>query len=304
MRITSHSTYYQDLARCEPMGPAEERARALELAALRDRLETLHKTPLAEESSERRQHRAELRRIERELVDQRNAFIRANLRLVVKIAAVYSSGPLPLSDLIQEGNLGLMTAVDRFDTSHGVRFCTYASWWIRHHILRAINDLGRAVRIPSHMAQAAHKVARLERKHEAQHGRAASAEELAELAELSPRKVRRAKAVSRAVLSLDTPAAEESQPMREALTDDGTNSFEHLERAELDSALAEAFATLQPIEQEILRKRFAFDADEPLTLREIGKVHDLSRERIRQIQNRALAKMREVLEAGDATGAS
>jgi RNA polymerase primary sigma factor len=299
MRITPNSPYYQALAHCEPMSPEEERACAAQLAELRASYQALSDAAVPEESEAKAAHLARLEQAERAYHGARGRFVRANLRLVVTIASGYAGGVVPLSDLIQEGNLGLMTAVDRFDHTRNVRFCTYASWWIRHNITRTISDMSRAVRVPSHMAQAASKVAKLRRQYEARYGQAPTAEELAELAEYGKNKVKRAMSVANGALSLDTPAIAGGHPVSDVLTDKTATIEERMAEAELHDAVADAFETLPQMEKEILRQRFAFDGEEPLTLREIGRIQHLSRERIRQLQNKALATLRATIDAED-----
>jgi RNA polymerase primary sigma factor len=222
----------------------------------------------------------------------RNEFVCANLRLVVKIASQYNDRQLPLSDLIQEGNIGLMTAVERFDHTRGVRFCTYAAWWIRHRVTRTISNHGRAVRVPNHVAQTSSKLLKAKRSFEAREGRAPSIEELAAMCDIKPAKARLSLRTTGHMLSLDGTQSEEGRPLHETLADDDALSLDELVRGQRELDVHHALAQLAPIEAEILRKRFAFDIEEPLTLRELGKVHALSRERIRQIQNGALRKMK------------
>ena len=284
-----NDTYYRQLAGCGPMSPTLERARAARMAELQTQLDALRQAPDAAVA-------AEAQRVEREYLRERRAFIRANLRLVVKIAARYTGGPLPLADLVQEGNLGLLTAVDRFDHTRGVRFCTYAAWWIRHRMMLAMNDLGRAVRVPGHVAQTVSKLNRLRRVHESQHGVTPDEAQLAKLASVSRSKVRTSSAVWRTPVSLETASTDDARPMRDMLVDGRPSCHDKLERSEARDVVSDAMRNLPPIEEAILRKRFAFDEKDELTLREIGERHNLSRERIRQLQNRGLRRMRQQLD--------
>ena len=297
MRHAMNDTYYQDLGRCAPMTRDEERERGIEMARLRDERDRLADALADRDEDEISElDSRELRKAQRAYQRARNAFVRANLRLVVKIASQYRDRRLPLSDLIQEGNIGLMTAVDRFDPGREVRFCTYAAWWIRHRVSRALVNHGRAVRVPNHIAQTSSKLLKKARELEKLHGRAATVEELAAATDLPVKKVRLALQTTGRVLSLDGSASDDERSLLATLADDARSSLEVLEGQRRREAVSRVLASLDPVEADVLRKRFAFDVDEPLTLREIGAIHSLSRERIRQIQNKALAKMRRELE--------
>jgi RNA polymerase primary sigma factor len=291
MREPGRDAYYRELASCRPMAREEEKLRATELAELRARYEALRDgpEPLADTVA----------CAEREWRHARDRFVCANLRLVVRMASRYTSNPQILSDLVQEGNLGLLTAVDRFDHTRGVRFCTYAAWWIRHRIMRGLNDTERPLRVPSHMSQAAAKLIRMKREHEVRHGASPSNEQLAKRAELSVGKVERAMAVARGrATSLESPiSANDGRTLRDTLSDGRQSMVQRLVVMETQRAVNDALDKLPAVERDILRRRFAFDGPEPLTLREIGVVHSLSRERIRQLQNRALSRVRDTLDS-------
>lgn len=281
--------YFRDLARCEPMTAEHERALCEELVALENAIEAASG--------------AERRRLERRRGVIRDQFVRANLRLVVKIAAQHQLGGAPLSDLVQEGNLGLITAIERFDPGRGVRFCTYAAWWIRHRISRTKANHGRAVRVPTHLAQTASKLARRRRSFEAVEHRAPSLEELAALEGMAPERARVALEATAALVSLETPIDDaDSRTLGDVIADAADLADERLADERRREEIARALATLPPLEAEIVRRRFTFDGDEAPTLRQLGREHALSRERIRQLQNRALGRLRESLahRAGEA----
>jgi len=290
MRAAGRDAYYQELAACKPMTRAEEQQRAAELADLRARYDALREGPPPSGDALVVAERAWLR--------ARDRFVCANLRLVVRIASRYADNSQILSDLVQEGNLGLLTAVDRFDHTRGVRFCTYAAWWIRHRMSRSLSDMGRPLRVPSHMAQAAAKLVRMKREHELRHGDSPSDAQLAEKAELSVGKVGRAMAVARGRgTSLEAPVSHnDGRTLRDTLADGRQSMVQRLIAMESQRAVNDALDRLPEMERDILKKRFAFDGNEPLTLREIGVVHSLSRERIRQLQNRALSRVKDALE--------
>ncbi|MCR9163024.1 MAG: RNA polymerase sigma factor RpoD/SigA [Nannocystaceae bacterium] len=289
----------EQLADADPSCDVADLVTAEVQALLRGRNDGGHlRLRAAQRKSERFETYA--RRVERarmHLHAARSEFARANLRLVVSMAHRYlRSGRMSLDDLIQEGNVGLLTAVDRFDPRRGFRFSTYGSWWIRHAISRALSDRGRAVRLPVHVIELQAKLAKVRREFEHKHGREPDAGELAALADVPREKVER---LGRVLVERDNPreASQDSPRPRgiDALADEDPAADTRLESFELDGALHEALDTLRPMEAEILRLRFGLDGNEGHTLREIGEVYSLSRERIRQIQQRALDKLREAL---------
>jgi len=247
-----------------------------------------------------RDYMARVRRSNRAAAEARNDFVRANLRLVVSIARRFNHGRMALADLIQEGNIGLMKAVERYDYRRGFRFSTYASWWIRHAISRALADKGREVRLPVHMIDAQHRLAKAKRSLSAKLGRDPNTEELAEATNLAPEKIEKMRTyLFDQSFSLDRPVND----------DDGRHFIDFLqdpkfeECSPADALALEAMTRevrrllrdLKPIEADILRQRFGLDDDRELTLKEIGAKYNLSRERIRQLQEQALTKMRRAL---------
>lgn len=221
----------------------------------------------------------------------RNAFVAANLGLVTMIARRYERGHLSFADLIQEGNTGLLKAVDRFDPERGHRFSTYAVWWIRHAIGRALSDKSREIRLPVHVVEQQHTVLRARADFEGRQGRLPTAIELAEQVGLPRKKIEM-------LLSLQFRPATAPKVNREhrvldvdELAAPDPNEID-LDQERLAMGLRRALAHLSELEGEILRRRFGLDGDSPMTLREVGELHDLSRERIRQLQERALSRLR------------
>jgi RNA polymerase primary sigma factor len=233
------------------------------------------------------------RRAQQEAKDR---FVAANLRLVVSMARRYArEGRMPLGDLIQEGNLGLMKAVERFDHRRGFRFSTYASWWIRHALTRGLADKGRLVRLPVHALEARARLSRVARKLTSQTGVAPNLAELAAETGLAPDKVSAIESLStESHSSLDAPVGHDGdRTFVDLLRDEDQSSVE--ERMVQDGqkeSLAELMGELTTFEAQILRYRYGFDDGEERTLKEIGDMYNLSRERIRQIQAFALEKMR------------
>jgi RNA polymerase primary sigma factor len=224
-----------------------------------------------------------------------NEFAKANLRLVVSLARRLAHGRLPLPDLVQEGNIGLLKAVERFDPRRGFRFSTYASWWIRHSISRAIYNKSRQVRLPVHVHDVQQKLSRARRLFLAQNGREPSVDELSRDTGIPAAKVEKISSVDLApIVSLDAPYSRTDDRAAIELLEDERNAPPdwELEAHEIGLGLEDALASLQPMEADILRRRFGLDDGQPQTLREIGERYALSRERIRQLQERAVGNLR------------
>ena len=235
-----------------------------------------------------------------EVQGAKHAFIRANLRLVVAIARRYDRGQMPLIDLIQEGNLGLIKAVERFDYRRGFRFSTYASWWIRHAIGRALADKGQAVRVPVHALDAQQRLSRAAETIGLRMGRPATDEELSKETGIEKRRlerVRKHRVVP--VFSLDRQISNtDDRRYIDMLADERTmNPFDNTMLRAWNKDMDEILDVLTPMERTILRWRFGLDNEgEGMTLKEIGDHYSLSRERIRQLQEQALRKIREHLD--------
>lgn len=230
--------------------------------------------------------------------EAKNRFVAANLRLVVSIARRYNRGRMPLIDLIQEGNLGLMKAVERFDHARGYRFSTYASWWIRHAISRALADKGRAVRIPVHMLDTFNRVQKATQALSSRNGHDPSTEELSKETGIAPDKLEKMQGYwTETPFSLDRPVNDEDgRKFVDFLENENIPSpHEKLVQQAWTDEVHRLLSTLSPMEARILRWRFGLDDEEELTLKEIGDKYNLSRERIRQLQEQALGKIRRQL---------
>jgi len=223
--------------------------------------------------------------------------IRANLRLVVKIARDYANLGLPLMDLISEGNIGLVKAVERFDPSKGGKLSTYGAWWIKQSIKRALANQGKTIRLPVHLVDKIAKIRRVGTSLSDELGREATDEEIAEEIGMKASKVSRLKQAAIRPASLDAPVGDEdSTEFGELVGDEAAvDPFENLSEKNLQLELGDLIDQLDEREREIISARFGLDGDEPITLEEVGEKFGVTRERIRQLQNIALSKMRRAL---------
>ena len=280
----------------EKFGAGENMERILEQEGLsiddpvRLYLKEIGKVPLL--SSEKEKELAERMMAGDE--EAKNELVEANLRLVVSIAKRYVGRGMFFLDLIQEGNLGLMKAVDKFDYTKGYKFSTYATWWIRQAITRAIADQARTIRIPVHMVETIHKVSRYSRQLLQEYGREPTAEEIGEKTGMSAEKVREIMKIAQDPVSLETPIGEEEDShLGDFIPDEDTPSpaeatSTYILREELERQLH----TLTPREEHVIKLRFGLYDGRTRTLEEVGKEFDITRERIRQIEAKALRKLR------------
>ena len=285
--------YLKEIGKVDLLTASEEVDLAMKIEAGLEATEKLE----AADAGELELTRAEMRRltrIENVGLEAKQALISANLRLVVSIAKRYVGRGMQFLDLIQEGNLGLIKAVEKFDHTKGFKFSTYATWWTRQAIPRAIADQARTIRIPVHMVETINKVKKVSSQLLHENGHEPSAEEIAERLDMPVDKVREIMRVAQEPVSLETPIGEEEDShLGDFIPDEEAPvPAEAASQTLLKEQLADVLKTLTPREEKVLRLRFGLEDGRPRTLEEVGKEFNVTRERIRQIEAKALRKLR------------
>ncbi|MBC7242995.1 MAG: sigma-70 family RNA polymerase sigma factor [Anaerolineae bacterium] len=281
--------YLRDMSRTPLLTPEQEEELARRMAEGREALERL-----ASDEHLTEEERRQLAEKVREGNKARDHLIRANTRLVIQIAKRYRGWGIAFSDLIQEGNLGLMRAADKFDYRRGTRFSTYATWWIRQAITRALSDQGRTIRLPVHIHEEIRRLHNAEELLNDRLGRQPTDEEIAQELGLALSRVRWLRRIARHTVSLETPIGEDGDnSLGDFVQDDDTSSpTEKASQTLLKQEVAKLLEHLKPREAEIIRLRFGFVDGRSYTLKEVGEKLGITRERVRQIESKALRRLR------------
>ncbi len=293
MSNDSTRMYLKEIGRVDLLTAADEVDLAMKIEAGEEATKKLEQHAAGELELTRAEMRR-LTRVEQVGLDAKQKLTSANLRLVVSIAKRYVGRGMTLLDLIQEGNLGLIRAVEKFDYTNGFKFSTYATWWIRQAITRAIADYGRTIRIPVHMVETINKLVRVQRKLLQDLGREPTDEEVAEAMDMTPERVREIKEINQEPVSMETPIGEEEDSqLGDFIEDAGAQAPDEAAmttamREDLDAVLG----TLSERERKIIELRFGLADGRPRTLEEVGQEFGVTRERIRQIESKTLSKLR------------
>ncbi len=295
-RINLASSHVKELSKTKAnrKGAAVERVDSRERSGIQLYLNEIGKFPLLS-----REEEVELaEKIKAGDRKARERMISSNLRLVVKIAYDYRDYGLPVTDLISEGNIGLIKAVERFDPEKGGKLSTYASWWIKQSIKRALANQSKTIRLPIHLVDRISQIRKVSRQLAEELGREPTNEELGDILEISASKVAHLKSVSTRPTSLNAPIGDDQQGTEfgDVVGDENAPSpFERLNQKSIQGDLSDLINRLEKRESEIIKLRFGIERDSPLTLEEVGRIFGITRERVRQLQNMALLKMRRIM---------
>ncbi|MBO5137488.1 MAG: sigma-70 family RNA polymerase sigma factor [Spirochaetaceae bacterium] len=285
--------YLKQISKHKLLSPTEEHEVASNIQALKKIIQELENTDVDLENQSFKQ--SELNRLNNELKEEKNKLIHANLRLVVSVAKTYQHRGLPLIDLIDEGNIGLLEAVDRFSPDYNCRFSTYGIWWIRQAIIKSLADKGRMIRVPVHMLNTINKCFMIAKMLTQEYGREPTPQELSEYTGESVAKVEEYMRLAQDTSSLDTTVDEGSPTQLGDLLTDDTNEkpIEAVFSAMLVETIDQVLDDFSEREMAIIKMRFGLDGKTPMTLTETGKMLGITRERVRQIQRKMLETLRE-----------
>ncbi|MDO5329373.1 MAG: RNA polymerase sigma factor RpoD [Coriobacteriia bacterium] len=288
--------YLKEIGRVPLLSAAQEKSLAMKIEHGEEAAKRLDELDMAVREGKKvdRKERRRLSRVEQVGLDAKSDLTEANLRLVVSIAKRYIGRGMNFLDLIQEGNLGLIRAVEKFDYRKGFKFSTYATWWIRQAITRAIADQARTIRIPVHMVETINKMTRIQRQLLQEMGRDPTAEEIGEKMDLPPERVREIQRISQEPVSLETPIGEEEDSQLSDFIEDekAVMPIDAASFSLLQDQLMKVLGSLGERERKVITLRFGLQDGLPHTLEEVGNEFNVTRERIRQIESKTLAKLR------------